>query len=45
MFGKYDNSEKLIPVEIELVRHAIPRRVYIQSHRLCWGSSHRNKKG
>ena len=32
MFGKYDNNRKLIPAEMELVRLAIPRRVYTQSH-------------
>ncbi|OIP54566.1 MAG: tyrosine phenol-lyase [Ignavibacteria bacterium CG2_30_36_16] len=32
MFGKYDNSGKLIPPPMELVRLAIPRRVYTQSH-------------
>ncbi len=32
MFGKYDNSGKLIPPSMELVRLAIPRRVYTQSH-------------
>ena len=32
MFGKYDNSGKLIPAQLELVRLAIPRRVYTQSH-------------
>jgi tryptophanase len=32
MFGKYDNDGKLIPAEKELVRLAIPRRVYTQSH-------------
>lgn len=32
MFGKYDESEKLIPAQMELVRLAIPRRVYTQSH-------------
>ena len=32
MFGKYDAAGKLIPAQIELVRLAIPRRVYTQSH-------------
>jgi tryptophanase len=32
MFGKYDNNGKLIPSQMELVRLAIPRRVYTQSH-------------
>ena len=32
MFGKYDMNKKLIPAEMELVRLAIPRRVYTQSH-------------
>lgn len=32
MFGKYDGSGKLIPAVNELVRLAIPRRVYTQSH-------------
>jgi len=32
MFGKYDNGGKLIPSQMELVRLAIPRRVYTQSH-------------
>ena len=32
MFGKYDDSGKLIPAPTELVRLAIPRRVYTQSH-------------
>ncbi|PJA95533.1 MAG: tyrosine phenol-lyase, partial [Ignavibacteriales bacterium CG_4_9_14_3_um_filter_34_10] len=32
MFGKYDSSGKLIPAMMELVRLAIPRRVYTQSH-------------
>lgn len=32
MFGKYDNDKKLIPAQMELVRLAIPRRVYTQSH-------------
>ena len=32
MFGKYDKANKLIPAPMELVRLAIPRRVYTQSH-------------
>ncbi len=32
MFGKYDDAHKLIPAQMELVRLAIPRRVYTQSH-------------
>jgi tryptophanase len=32
MFGKYDENGKLIPASNELVRLAIPRRVYTQSH-------------
>ena len=32
MFGKYDEDGKLIPAVMELVRLAIPRRVYTQSH-------------
>ena len=32
MFGKYDEKGKLIPSPMELVRLAIPRRVYTQSH-------------
>jgi len=32
MFGKYDEQRKLIPAPMELVRLAIPRRVYTQSH-------------
>lgn len=32
MFGKYDQEGKLIPAPQELVRLAIPRRVYTQSH-------------
>lgn len=32
MFGKYDEKGDLIPSPMELVRLAIPRRVYTQSH-------------
>lgn len=32
MFGKYDDNGELIPAANELVRLAIPRRVYTQSH-------------
>ena len=32
MFGKYGDDGKLVPAEMELVRLAIPRRVYTQSH-------------
>ena len=32
MFGKYDGAGNLIPSQLELVRLAIPRRVYTQSH-------------
>lgn len=35
MFGKYDKKGKLIPAQMELVRLAIPRRVYTQSHIDC----------
>jgi tryptophanase len=32
MFGKYDEEGELVPAQMELVRLAIPRRVYTQSH-------------
>jgi len=32
MFGRNDASGKFIPARMELVRLAIPRRVYTQSH-------------
>lgn len=32
MFGKYDNNNQLVPAALELVRLAIPRRAYTQSH-------------
>lgn len=32
MFGKYDEQGNLIPAQLELVRLAMPRRVYTQSH-------------
>ncbi len=32
MFGKYDEGGQLVPAMMELVRLAIPRRVYTQSH-------------
>jgi tryptophanase len=32
MFGKYDAQGKLVAAPMELVRLAIPRRVYTQSH-------------
>jgi tryptophanase len=32
MFGKYDDDGNLIPASMELVRLAIPRRVYTQTH-------------
>ncbi len=32
MFGKYDEAGRLVPAAMDLVRLAIPRRVYTQSH-------------
>jgi len=32
MFGRYDANDELVPAQLELVRLAIPRRVYTQSH-------------
>lgn len=32
MFGTYDENGKLVPAPMDLVRLAIPRRVYTQSH-------------
>lgn len=32
MFGKYDDNGALVPAKMELVRLAVPRRVYTQSH-------------
>jgi tryptophanase len=32
MFGTYDTNGELVPSPMELVRLAIPRRVYTQSH-------------
>ena len=32
MFGKYDENGNMIPADMELVRLAVPRRVYTQSH-------------
>ena len=32
MFGKYAEDGSLVPATLELVRLAIPRRVYTQSH-------------
>lgn len=32
MFGKYDADNQFVPAQMELVRLAVPRRVYTQSH-------------
>ena len=32
MFGKYDENGEFVPAKMELLRLAIPRRVYTQSH-------------
>jgi tryptophanase len=32
MFGKYDDNKQLIPAQLELVRLAIPRRVYTEPY-------------
>lgn len=32
MFGRYDSNGEMIPADMELVRLAIPRRVYTKSH-------------
>lgn len=32
MFGRTDENGNMIPADMELVRLAIPRRVYTQSH-------------
>lgn len=32
MFGKYDANQQFVPAQMELVRLAVPRRVYTQSH-------------
>ncbi len=32
MFGKYEANGHTIPAQMELVRMAVPRRVYTQSH-------------